>query len=1018
MSEPEKIKTHHGELEVEKKAEGDRLTLTLIFHLGQDCLLHWGLSRTPNGPWLLPPEETRPGKTHPYDNHAVQTAISPNDSIQIRVKGGEYDELPFVLYFPLKNEWDNNHGRNYHISLPEKGDERKPSKERSDGEGQSAASQIIEKETSRNSWTLMHRYNLCYEMLDRLGDQKEVLALLFVWLRYSALRQLDWQRNYNTKPRELSHAQQRLTSRVAQLYQEQPVYRTLARLLLTTMGHGGEGQRIRDEILEIMHRYGIREVSEIFMEQWHQKMHNNTTPDDVVICEAYLAFLRSNGDTHTFYRRLEEGGVTRHRLESFDRPIIAQPDFYADKKEAMIRDFEHFLGTLKSVHSATDLGTSLQAAKPRFDDVMRQLADFIWGHRHEAGSEATPLLQKVTELRHRILTQVASGGVVPDLLCLDVSLEDFFRTVVERSVAIEMGEETFFEWLALTLDGFLLTQGEQDLSLCLLQWSHIRKSGSLDLELTLQAESVLDRIERTVTEMAYRFRLLLQPKAELLGKAFHADPWTIRLFSEEILRGGVVFVLSTLSHRLRQLLRKKAELSSWQPVSWGGGKGRLKVIDTLDAVQGRRFDPPAILIVDRIRGEEDLPEGAVAVLTSGSVDVVSHVAIRARNQGVLLATCYDEETLEKLRSWDGRFMEVGIGASGIVRLEAATESLIRSGTGDREPTRSVQPPIPKPPSAPYAITGKEFKEGWVGGKSLHLKQLRGRIPDWISLPVSVALPFGTFEKILSTKVGEEIRRRYERLSSEVPQDPKMLQELRQTVMELVEPEDFGGALREVMERAGLHPAKDREKTWECIKSVWASKWNDRAYYNRKARGIPDENLLMAVLIQEVVPAKYAYIVHTVHPFSGNAEEVYVEVVLGLGETLAGNHPGRALGSVWHKTSGVCRLLNFPSKSIGLYGGGLIFRSDSNAEDLAGYAGAGLYSSFPLTPPEEVHLNYTDDPLVQDRAFRREFLSKVGKLSVLIEEAMGSPQDIEGAFDGERYYVVQTRPQVGLRGQER
>jgi alpha-glucan,water dikinase len=170
------------------------------------------------------------------------------------------------------------------------------------------------------------------------------------------------------------------------------------------------------------------------------------------------------------------------------------------------------------------------------------------------------------------------------------------------------------------------------------------------------------------------------------------------------------------------------------------------------------------------------------------------------------------------------------------------------------------------------------------------------------------------------------------------------------------------------------------------------------------------------LIQEVVPAKYAYMVHTVHPFSGNAEEVYVEVVLGLGETLAGNHPGRALGSVWHKTSDACRVLNFPSKSIGLYGGGLIFRSDSNAEDLAGYAGAGLYDSFPLTPPEEVHLNYADDPLVQDRAFRREFLSKVGKLGVLIEEAMGSPQDIEGAFDGERYYVVQTRPQVGLRGQ--
>lgn len=27
------------------------------------------------------------------------------------------------------------------------------------------------------------------------------------------------------------------------------------------------------------------------MEEWHQKLHNNTTPDDVPICQAYIAFL-------------------------------------------------------------------------------------------------------------------------------------------------------------------------------------------------------------------------------------------------------------------------------------------------------------------------------------------------------------------------------------------------------------------------------------------------------------------------------------------------------------------------------------------------------------------------------------------------------------------------------------------------------------------------------------------------------------------------------------------------------
>ena len=30
---------------------------------------------------------------------------------------------------------------------------------------------------------------------------------------------------------------------------------------------------------------------EPFLEQWHQKLHTNTSPDDIAICEAYLAFL-------------------------------------------------------------------------------------------------------------------------------------------------------------------------------------------------------------------------------------------------------------------------------------------------------------------------------------------------------------------------------------------------------------------------------------------------------------------------------------------------------------------------------------------------------------------------------------------------------------------------------------------------------------------------------------------------------------------------------------------------------
>src|SRR6266403_519764 len=114
---------------------------------------------------------------------------------------------------------------------------------------------------------------------------------------------------------------------------------------------------------------------------------------------------------------------------------------------------------------------------------------------------------------------------------------------------------------------------------------------------------------------------------------------------------------------------------------------------------------------------------------------------------------------------------------------------------------------------------------------------------------------------------------------------------------------------------------------------------------------------MAVLIQQVVEADYAFVIHTVNPLTGNREEIYAEVVLGLGETLVGNYPGRALGFVCRKADLVPQILTYPGKSLGLYGKGVIFRSDSNGEDLEGFAGAGLYDSFLAEEPQTRTVNY-------------------------------------------------------------
>lgn len=80
-----------------------------------------------------------------------------------------------------------------------------------------------------------------------------------------------------------------------------------------------------------------------------------------------------------------------------------------------------------------------------------------------------------------------------------------------------------------------------------------------------------------------------------------------------------------------------------QVISPGGAVGRVRVEHDLYEIQDDIYDEPTVLVIDRVTGEEEIPEGAVAVLTPDAPDVLSHVSVRARNMGVLFATCHDGE---------------------------------------------------------------------------------------------------------------------------------------------------------------------------------------------------------------------------------------------------------------------------------------------------------------------------------------------------------------------------------------
>ena len=1057
----------------------------------EDLVLHWGVARDEPGQWLLPPKALWPEGTEIVSEISVETPLLQTEGcLPVQgVDGNEDDDACYPIQtmtidlpgegplelmgmqFVIRNadgtSWykdEFNGNSNFRANYAQA---------REQAVTDEMLDTIIRAEAGNGWWTLMHRFNLASSLIEQKcgahgsleTDGKKTrraeiaaAAKIYVWLRYSSQRKLTWQRNYNVKPRELSAAQSKLTRTITDVYRSSPHLRDIARLMLGTVGRGGEGgqgQQIRDEILNIMHRNNIGERKGVWMEEWHQKLHNNTTPDDIVICEAYLAFLKSDMDVSEYWRVLSENGVTRERLESFERPIKVEPTPRPHIKVALIKDFTNYLAILKSVHSGADLVECLKAASRKGLAVSHAM-NYVRVAQN-GGGDALQLLAACVDARHEIRDAglanpyAADEGLVRELMYLDLAVDDVSRRAVERAGEADYGldEQMYLAELVGENLALSLPSTNEDVVLALTEWRRVREAKTAgDATWALRAKAVVDRVRLSVSLHADAVANDMQPAANEIGRACGIESWSVDLFAEEVIRGGPAFALSLVLSRLDPALRAEADMGAWQIISPDPAIGFVKRVDALASVMNDTFDRPTILIADKMGGDEEIPAGAVAVLTTCSVDVLSHSAVRARNGGVLFATCYDEILLENLSQHVGDAMKVSVGKGEQIVWEevdaSAVDAAAANGAAGAESRNHIEGGLRLdniPFCGKYTVPLSEFKQGVVGAKARNTRALNeslggGKIPKWIRLPKSMVVPFGTLEHILKDPINASVARELMNLEAAVDDSSEeslatTLKNCRACVRTVQPPKGMLEEISTAMAAAGIDPPEDEDRwdlAWRALCDVWASKWNDRAFVSLRNHGIDHADLRMSVLVQPVVDADYAFVIHTVNPSSNDATELYAEVVVGLGEVLVGNYPGRALsfsvkkataaeaatGTKYLADGATPKVLGYPSKNVLLKipRPTIIFRSDSNGEDLEGYAGAGLYESVPMDKESTLHADYSGDALVWDAETQRKVLTKIAEAGVAIEAALGGvAQDIEGVVKDGEIYVVQTRPQV-------
>ncbi|MFC2046159.1 PEP/pyruvate-binding domain-containing protein [Chloroflexota bacterium] len=165
-----------------------------------------------------------------------------------------------------------------------------------------------------------------------------------------------------------------------------------------------------------------------------------------------------------------------------------------------------------------------------------------------------------------------------------------------------------------------------------------------------------------------------------------------------------------------------------------------------------------------------------------------------------------------------------------------------------------------------------------------------------------------------------------------------------------------------------------------VRDCWASLWTDRAMIYRDQQGFDHQMVYLAVVIQAMIPAEVSGVMFTSNPISGDGGEAVINASWGLGEAIVSGLVTPDTLTVRKRDSRVV------SQQIGAKELTIEYAQDGGTVELA-------------TPAERREI-----PALPDDG-----VSELVALGKGIEDHYGTPQDIEWAHAGGRFYILQSRP---------
>ncbi|MDQ2654752.1 MAG: PEP-utilizing enzyme [Chloroflexota bacterium] len=220
-------------------------------------------------------------------------------------------------------------------------------------------------------------------------------------------------------------------------------------------------------------------------------------------------------------------------------------------------------------------------------------------------------------------------------------------------------------------------------------------------------------------------------------------------------------------------------------------------------------------------------------------------------------------------------MTAATGEAFVVPLAAPGASLERVGGKGAALANLAAAGFPVPPG--FQITTAAYRS-FVAENALQstiATALRGLTPDD---PASLPHASDTIRDAFLAGVIPDV------IAAEIATAYATLGERAVAVRSSATAEDLPG-LSFAGQQETLLNVRGGEAVRDAVRRCWASLWTARAIGYRRQMNVPADDVAMAVVVQQMVPAEMAGVLFTANPTTGARGELVVEAVPGLGEAL-------------------------------------------------------------------------------------------------------------------------------------